>query len=361
MEMNDSLDFRNIPQEIEQEIEQELETAKEKLAHQIESTESKIETAESKIETKIETTVEHQLNDRIKDELEDAEATLVVQAEKAVSQPWLRRYVRFGIAVQGVIYFVIGLLALEIAAGIDARTPDEKGALMEILQQPLGAILLSILVVGLLGYALWQIIQAILNPDNRELHGLEGLANRLNSLMGGVSAIGLAITAVQIISSARHPEAATVMWTSRFLDQPFGEWIVSLLGVGFLTTGFSYLYGAYTGAYIRNYESQAVNDQVEPWIVRLGRFGLVARSTVFITIGICLLRAAVESKADRAAGAGGALELLAESPLGSWLLGLVALGFMSYAVYMLVIAWYRRIPRGSELSYSIESRLESRA
>ena len=67
---------------------------------------------------------------------------------------------------------------------------------------------------------------------------------------------------------------------------------------------------------------------------------------VFGVVGTFLVRAALEYDPQEARGLGGALQTLAQQPLGPWLLGAVALGLVAYGLFMLSVARYRRIRTG---------------
>jgi hypothetical protein len=74
-----------------------------------------------------------------------------------------------------------------------------------------------------------------------------------------------------------------------------------------------------------------------------GRIGLTARALVFALVGYFLLRTAIDYDPNRAVGVDGALASLHREPLGQWLLGLVAVGLVTFAVYSLLEAAYRRL------------------
>ena len=58
--------------------------------------------------------------------------------------PWVEPLARLGHAVKGVVYGIIGLLALQAAIGAGGRATDTDGVLVTILRQPFGRVLLGI-------------------------------------------------------------------------------------------------------------------------------------------------------------------------------------------------------------------------
>ncbi|HYH47282.1 MAG TPA: DUF1206 domain-containing protein, partial [Thermoanaerobaculia bacterium] len=79
------------------------------------------------------------------------------------------------------------------------------------------------------------------------------------------------------------------------------------------------------------------------WANRAGQIGLPARGAIFVMMGIFLGRAALQADPGEARGLGGALDALAASPSGPWLLGIAALGLIAYGLYGFVLARYRRM------------------
>jgi hypothetical protein len=267
--------------------------------------------------------------------------------QQAASNPWFERLARSGYAAKGLVYFIVGLLAAQAAVGSGGRTTDTSGALSEIVTQPFGKFLLSIVTIGLIGYALWRLVQASLDPEHsgRDVDA-KRIAQRIGYAFSGFAYIGLAFTAVKLILGRSGGNSDTTQdWTARFLSQPFGQWLVGLGGLIVIGIGLSMLYQAYKATFRRELKLQEMSHTEQTWAERLGRFGIGARGIVFGLIGIFLIQAALQSDASRAKGLGGALAALADQPFGPWLLGLVALGLIAYSIYSVVEARYRQIMR----------------
>ena len=93
------------------------------------------------------------------------------------ASPWIVRLGRFGLVAKGVVYLIIGALAIQAAFGTGGEVTDRDGALRAVLRQPFGGVLLGLLAIGLLAYMLWRIVQAVANPE-REPHDLKGSVKR---------------------------------------------------------------------------------------------------------------------------------------------------------------------------------------
>lgn len=262
------------------------------------------------------------------------------------SSEWIERFARFGYGAKGIVYAIVGILAVQAAFTGGGRTTDTKGALYEIVSQPFGQVLLSLVGVGLIGYAMWRLIQALMDPENKG-DDAKGIVTRIGYAVSGIIYAGLAFTALGIVfgstGSSSSGGDSTQHWTARLMAQPFGRWLVGLVGAIVLGLAFYYFYKAFTAKFRRHLKVREMSYEEEKWAVRIGRVGLTARGVVFLIIGWFLMRAAYQSDASEARGLAGALETLLRQPYGPWLMGLVALGLVAYGIHLGVQARYRRI------------------
>ena len=82
------------------------------------------------------------------------------------AKKWVVLLARLGYAVRGIVYGLIGILALQAAMGSGSSNVDQTTVFQKILTQPSGKILLWVVVVGLVGYSLWRLILALYNLEN---------------------------------------------------------------------------------------------------------------------------------------------------------------------------------------------------
>jgi hypothetical protein len=269
------------------------------------------------------------------------------QAQRAAAHPWFEKLARFGYAAKGIVYFVVGLLATQAAIGSGGETTSTSGALQEIVAQPFGKFLLSLVAIGIMGYVLWRLVQTFLDPEHQgEELTAKRIVQRLGYAFSAVSYGSLALTAIGLIFSFGQGDSSDVSaqdWTARFLAQPFGQWLVGLAGGLTVAVGLFHLYKAYKAQFMQKFKQHQMSLNERKWAKRVGQFGIAARGFMFGVIGIFLIMAAWQSNASQAKGFGEALAALERQPFGSWLLALVALGLIAYSIYALVEARYRRI------------------
>lgn len=251
-----------------------------------------------------------------------------------------------GLLTQGVMYLLIGLLAFRAAIGAGAAQ-GARGAISEIARQPFGRIVLGLIALGFVAYALWRVFQAALDPY-RKGHSLVGLLVRIGYLGGGAIYGSLAWWAAVLAigwAAPRSDERAEIEWTAWLMSFPFGIWLVAVVGALVVGIGCGQFFQAYAVRFMDEYDRYRMTPIEIRWCRRLGRIGYAARGVVFLIAGGFLIGAAWHANPREAIGLKGALEALAARSFGPWLLGLVALGLLTFGIFCFTGARYRRFPR----------------
>lgn len=260
---------------------------------------------------------------------------------------WIEKLARFGYTAKGIVYAIVGLLALQVALGNGGRTTDTKGALSTIAVQPFGKFMLAVVALGLIAYVVWRFVQAIQDPDHRgESNDADDIVRRIGYGMSGLIYASLAFTAIQIVVNANQSASGGTTkqtWTARLLAQPFGQWLVGIIGAMIIGYGFYQFYKAYKAKFRKKMKLHEMSNTEETWATRAGRLGLAARGVVFVMIGFFAIQAGLQYDSSEVRGLDGALETLTRQPYGAWLLGIVAIGLIAYGIYMFALAEYRRI------------------
>ena len=241
---------------------------------------------------------------------------------------------RVGLASRGLVWLVIGLLGLSVLRGGRARA-DQQGALRAIADRPFGEVLLLVLVVGFLGYALWQALNAAV--------GRQDLRKRAESGVKALLYAFLATTVVRFLAAEQQSGSdPTPSLTARLLEQPGGRVLVGLAGLLVVALGAYFVARALKGTHAKKIEGWKVPDGRARQAVRLGTVGLVGRGLVVALVGVFLLTAGVQADAREARGLDAALHELARQPYGTALLGLAVVGLLAYAAWSFVEAAFHR-------------------
>lgn len=158
--------------------------------------------------------------------------------------------------------------------------------------------------------------------------------------MSSISYAGVVYSAVDIVFQLGEYNHSVKSMVKDLFEQPVGEWIVLVIGVGVTLVGIGYVYGAYTESYIGEFVT--FNPRWQRWSKILGKIGIATRGIAFIITGIFLIQASVLANADLAGGLQNAFQRLGAKPMGWLWLWLIGSGFIAYGIYMLVCAKYRR-------------------
>lgn len=244
---------------------------------------------------------------------------------------------RIGYSARGVIYLIVGGLAFMSAIGAGGQTTDSRGAVMEILRQPFGRVLLVIQVLGLAGYVAWRTTQSLADADR---HGrtLKGLSVRAGLLGSAVAHAFLALWAIQLLFS--QTDSGSGSQGQAYLATTVGQLAMGAAGLILLGIGCAHIFKGWTARFEKYME---IPDAASTWARPLCQFGLIARGVVWLLVGWFLLDSVRRATSTEIEGMSEALGTLRDSPYGAWLLGIVALGLVAFGLYSFIEAVYRRV------------------
>jgi hypothetical protein len=254
---------------------------------------------------------------------------------------------RAGCLVKGVLYLVVGALALQVAAKLGGRVTGMQGALLTVLAQPFGHTLLLVVPFGLFGSAIWRLVQGLFDPD-RLGRDWRGLAIRVSFVARGVVNAALAWQAFLLYrglsASSRTSERGVA---AEAFEWPLGNWLVVLAGLGLIAFALQQFHAAITGRLEGGLDVAEVRREAGEWAVGLSRFGVAARAIVFAMLGWGIVVAGWSRDASELGTTASSLRVLAaqSGDLGRGLLGVTAAGFAAYGFYQILLARYWHIRR----------------
>jgi hypothetical protein len=270
-------------------------------------------------------------------------ATIAIQHPSAQVRPWVRRLVRLGYAAKGVIYLLIGALALQLALGDGGRITDKDGVLTYIVGLPFGTPLLALIGVGLIAYACWEITGALLDPVRRRDGATAWLSRGLDVVKGAIYG-GVGWQALRIVVGAGQQKSRGAEgYASEAMQFPLGDWAVALIGVGVAIYGVHQIWLAWQSRFDDDMDQQHLRSEGLGWVLDVGRAGIGARGVVLAIAGVMLTRAGLDRRPSEAGGIADALATLISQPFGTVLLGATAAGLVCYGVWQTLHARYARI------------------
>ena len=252
---------------------------------------------------------------------------------RAANSEALRWLARAGLAARGVMYVIVGWIAVQVAFGRSRQQADRTGALHSISSTPVGGVLLWLLVVGFIGMALWQLSEALYGaPGSDGTKASKRLAAFARAVIYAVIAYGVLKYALGE-GSPKSSDTQSVDLTATLLRYPGGQALVVVIGLALIGGGLYLAYQAWRKEFRRDLELGQMRRRTRRVVEWLGRYGGIARGIVFVTSGIFLVVAAVDAQPQQAKGIDSSLRALAATPLGPWLLLLVAIGLIMFGLF----------------------------
>ncbi|RFC75209.1 DUF1206 domain-containing protein [Streptomyces sp. AcE210] len=268
------------------------------------------------------------------------------QARRAANSTAVATGARAGFVARGIIYVLIGVLSLQISfSGGGGKQADRGGAIAEIAGKPFGAALLWLLGTALAGMALWRLSGAAFGqagPDGKKASKRAMAAGRC-VFYGFVSYSVLSYAAGDKSSGSGSSDQNSRDITSKALDWPAGQWIVAGAGAAVAAAGAWIAVRALRRKFQKHLKMSGMSPKTRQTVTAIGVFGGTSRGVVFAVAGGFALAAAVQHKPGKAKGMDDTLRSFADTPVGPWLLVLIAVGLVAFGVFSWASARWRKL------------------
>jgi len=254
-------------------------------------------------------------------------------ARRAGNSRYVEWLARAGFGARGVMYVLIGILAIEIAFGNSGQKADQSGAVRVVGNTPLGGLLLWLLVIGFAGMALWRLSEALFGgpgPDGRKAG--TRLTAGFKAVLYGVITFGILKYALGL-GAPKSSDKQSIDLTSTAMREPGGRIAVGIVGLALIAAGAWLAWQAFQRKFLADLRTGEMSPPTRKVVTFLGRVGGVARGLVFGAAGLFVLIAAVTAKAHEAKGIDATLRAFTKTPAGPWLLVVVALGLVLFGLY----------------------------
>lgn len=240
---------------------------------------------------------------------------------------------RLGYAVYGVVHFLVAWVAIQLGLGSSSHEASTSGALRTLAQQPLGMVLLWVVVVGMVLLVLWQAMEAVLDPDS------QGARARVKAAGRAIAYGVVAFLALRVVtSSGGGGGSGEETLTARLLQLPAGRVLVGLVGLGVLAVAGYHVHKGLTRKYLANLDLAALSARQREVVDWSGRVGYPAKGLAYGIVGVLFLVAAWTAESEDAGGLDEALNTLRDQPFGTVLLLLVGVGIGLFGVFCLARA-----------------------
>jgi len=262
------------------------------------------------------------------------------RARRASDSKAARALARAGLAARGIIYILIGWVAILVALGHRSQQADQQGALQLLAGKPYGLVSLWLLGIGFAGYALWRLSEAA--------YGVTGDGNgagpRLKSLGRAIVYAGFAYLTFQVISGTQGNQSRQQQdLTAKAMQHAGGRWLVGIVGLIIVICGLVLVSEGIRHKFLKYLRITQLRARTRRVVTWLGTVGTAARGLVFALAGVLVIDAAVTHSPSKSGGIDKALLTLRSQPFGEALLILAALGLVIFGSYGLCEARWRRV------------------
>lgn len=258
----------------------------------------------------------------------------------------IKKVARTGFVAKGTVYAITGILTFMAAFDMGGQKTGRLQVLEFLDKQTFGNVLLILMGIGLASYAAWRFIQSTKDPENIG-DDTKGKAKRAAFFISGIIYLGLGVLAVMRVFGSRGSGSGSTgggsAQNSSFLASETGLLLIGAVGAGIAIAGIFQFVKAYRNDYTKKFDLSSLGEEKRRKSIKnTAKLGLSARGVIFLIIGFFALQAAINSNPDQIKTTREAFSFIQESSYGAWLLGLVAAGLVAYAIYMFLMAKYRR-------------------
>ena len=234
----------------------------------------------------------------------------------------LETWTRIGFFARGLIYILLGYVAL------DAAAPDSTSELFKSVEDlPGGTVMLAIIMVGAIGYGLWKVLDAVQNLEGFD-DDAKGKAKRFFYVVGGFGYFILAYLAGKTLLGSGGSGDGTQEAAAASPDI-----LLYLVGAGIGIAGLYQIKKGVTREFLRGLTG------APPFVEYWGMAGHIARGIVFVVSGWAVIQATGNSGAAK--GLAGALASLKDT---GTLFTILCVGLILFGLFSLVEAKYRIVP-----------------
>jgi hypothetical protein len=246
-----------------------------------------------------------------------------------------------GLTARGVLYILIGWIAILVAIGRSSHEADQQGALQLLAGQSYGLVSLWLLGIGFAGYALWRLSEAAFGVTGEG----SGAGPRLKSLIRALIYAFFAYQSFKIITGAGGGSQAAKQQdlTASVMRHPGGRWLVGIVGLAIVIVGVVLVLEGIRRKFMKFLQLSQLSPRMRRIVERVGMIGTAARGAVFALAGVLVIEAAITYKPAKAGGIDKALLTLRGQPFGEFLLVIAALGLIIFGIYGLCEARWRRV------------------
>ncbi|HEX4472820.1 MAG TPA: DUF1206 domain-containing protein [Nocardioides sp.] len=248
---------------------------------------------------------------------------------------WTDRAVRVGMVAYGIVHLTIAWLGIQLALGDHSGSASRNGALKQLAQQPFGKVVVWVVAVGMFLLVVWKLLEAFvdLTLEDGAKKALKPVTNAFKAIVYGT----LGVSAVHVATGSKS-KSKTSDYTAKLMDQPFGRWLVGLVGLAIIAYGCYLAYRGWSEKFLKHLDPDGRSGEAGRAYRLFGKLGYLAKGIAIGVIGVLFCFAAVDHSAQKSGGLDQALHKVLHQPFGPVLLFAISVGIGCYGLFCLARA-----------------------
>jgi hypothetical protein len=249
---------------------------------------------------------------------------------QADNSEWMDRAVQVGMVAYGIVHLTIAWLGIQLALGDNSGSASRNGALRQLAQQPFGEVVVWVVAVGMFLLVVWKLLEAFIDfsrEDGRKKATKPGV-DIFKAIVYGT----LGVSAVRVATGSGS-SSGTSDWTATLMDQPFGRWLVGLVGLAIIGYGLYLCYRGWSEKFLEHLDWEGRSGETGKAYKMFGKVGYIAKGIAIGVIGLLFVYAAIDYSAKKSGGLDQALHKVLEQPFGPVLLFAIAVGIGCYGLF----------------------------
>jgi hypothetical protein len=249
---------------------------------------------------------------------------------QADSSEWMDRAVRVGMVAYGIVHLTIAWLGIQLAFGDHSGAASRNGALKQLAQQPFGEVVVWVVAVGMFLLVIWKLLEAFVDfsVEDGAKKALKPASNVFKAIVYGT----LGVSAMRVAVGSKS-KSNTSDYTAKLMDQPFGRWLVGLVGLAIIGYGGYLVYRGWTEKFLEHLDARGRSGDAGRAYKMFGKVGYVAKGIAIGVIGVLFLFAAIDHSAKKSGGLDQALHKVLQQPFGPALLFAISVGIGCYGLF----------------------------
>lgn len=232
-----------------------------------------------------------------------------------------------GLIAYGLIHLAVGWIALQLAwRGGSGTEADQRGALEQLAQAPLGPLWLWIAAIGLFALVLWRFGLAAWGFAWKR--GFQRTRKRWGSVFQGIVYGVLGASAINVVLGSGSSSNSQRSLSGQLMQHTYGRVLLGVIAAVIVGIGVHLWIRGITGWF-----ADELRDGGTGWVIVAGRIGYIAKGVAYAIVGFIVGWAALRHHAQQAGGLDSALRAVKQQPYGPYLLTALAIGFASFGVY----------------------------